>query len=289
MQGIGNILRRERVERNLTLDEVAEKTKIRVKYLQAIEEEHFDLLPGPVYVKGFISSYIKCLGIGDLPEVQAVMNAKPKPAAQIAERPVEPEVRKPISAREEEEIVPKQERKRKAAEKGKRYALEEKPLNKKRSMIVVLSILAIVALLVVQWIYNGGNQSQEPLPEVVPPTVEDDMQQPGEEKPQPEEPAVPPEPVYDGLELQLEIIDLTVGTEDKCWLEVRADGSQVLNTTMTEGQTQTINATESIRVHLGNAGVVRIVLNGQDLGTLGSKGQVVSREFTLEDIGQTAG
>ena len=64
MEGIGPILKRAREEKNISLQEIAETTKIRVKYLQAIEDEQFDLLPGAVYAKGFVNTYIRYLDIG---------------------------------------------------------------------------------------------------------------------------------------------------------------------------------------------------------------------------------
>jgi len=60
---IGNTLREARVRRKLTLQQVEEDTKIRVKYLQAMENEDFDLMPGPAYVKGFLQTYAGYLGL----------------------------------------------------------------------------------------------------------------------------------------------------------------------------------------------------------------------------------
>ena len=54
---IGNTLREARVRRNLTLQQVEEDTKIRVKYVQAMENEDFDVMPGATYVKGFLRTY----------------------------------------------------------------------------------------------------------------------------------------------------------------------------------------------------------------------------------------
>jgi len=60
---IGNTLREARVRRNLTLQQVEEDTKIRVKYLQAMENEDFDVMPGATYVKGFLRTYSTYLGL----------------------------------------------------------------------------------------------------------------------------------------------------------------------------------------------------------------------------------
>jgi cytoskeleton protein RodZ len=54
---IGNTLREARVRRSLTLQQAEEDTKIRVKYLQAMENEDFDLIPGPTYAKAFLRTY----------------------------------------------------------------------------------------------------------------------------------------------------------------------------------------------------------------------------------------
>jgi hypothetical protein len=60
---IGNTLREARVRRALTLQQVEEDTKIRVKYLQAMENEDWDVMPGATYVKGFLRSYSTYLGL----------------------------------------------------------------------------------------------------------------------------------------------------------------------------------------------------------------------------------
>lgn len=60
---IGNTLREARVRRNLTLQQVEEDTKIRVKYVQAMENEDFDVMPGATYVKGFLRTYSEYLSL----------------------------------------------------------------------------------------------------------------------------------------------------------------------------------------------------------------------------------
>jgi cytoskeleton protein RodZ len=60
---IGNTLREARVRRSLTLQQVEEDTKIRVKYVQAMENEDFDVMPGATYVKGFLRTYASYLNL----------------------------------------------------------------------------------------------------------------------------------------------------------------------------------------------------------------------------------
>jgi transcriptional regulator with XRE-family HTH domain len=54
---IGGSLRTAREQRQLELSEVERATNIRVKYLAALEEERYDVLPGPAYAKGFLRTY----------------------------------------------------------------------------------------------------------------------------------------------------------------------------------------------------------------------------------------
>jgi cytoskeleton protein RodZ len=61
----GDKFRNEREKKGFSLDDVSNVTKIGSRMLQAIEEEHFDQLPGGVFNKGFIRAYAKHLGLND--------------------------------------------------------------------------------------------------------------------------------------------------------------------------------------------------------------------------------
>src|SRR4051812_1618271 len=61
----GDKLKREREMRAITLEEIAEATKIGTRSLRALEEEHFDQLPGGIFNKGFVRAYAKFLGIDE--------------------------------------------------------------------------------------------------------------------------------------------------------------------------------------------------------------------------------
>src|SRR5947209_13478727 len=63
MADIGSTLREARMRARIDITEVEARTKIRAKYLRAIENEEWDLLPGPVYVKSFLRTYGDFLGL----------------------------------------------------------------------------------------------------------------------------------------------------------------------------------------------------------------------------------
>jgi cytoskeleton protein RodZ len=60
---IGNSLREARVRRGIEFAQAELATKIRGKYLRALEEEHFEVLPAETYVKGFLRTYAEYLGL----------------------------------------------------------------------------------------------------------------------------------------------------------------------------------------------------------------------------------
>jgi len=129
----GDRLRREREMRGVTLDEIAESTKISRRSLEALEEENFDLLPGGIFNKGFVRAYARYLGID---EEQAV-------ADYVAARqePVPSEDQFPLEIHED-----KDERR--------------PPLNEKKSFLPL--ILAVIALVVgvAGWTYWTKHKSQ---------------------------------------------------------------------------------------------------------------------------------
>jgi cytoskeleton protein RodZ len=63
MPDIGATLREARMRARIDVSEVEAETKIRAKYLRALENEEWDLLPGPTYVKSFLRTYAEALGL----------------------------------------------------------------------------------------------------------------------------------------------------------------------------------------------------------------------------------
>jgi cytoskeleton protein RodZ len=63
MPSIGDTLREARMRQRLDIADVEAKTKIRAKYLRALENEEFGMLPGPTFVKTFLRTYAEVLGV----------------------------------------------------------------------------------------------------------------------------------------------------------------------------------------------------------------------------------
>jgi cytoskeletal protein RodZ len=64
-KSFGEYLKNERELRNISLEEMAGLTRINIRYLEAIEDNDFDIIPAETFVKGFIRSYAKCIGLDE--------------------------------------------------------------------------------------------------------------------------------------------------------------------------------------------------------------------------------
>jgi cytoskeletal protein RodZ len=89
MADIGTTLREARIRARIDITEVEARTKIRAKYLRAIENEEWDLLPGPVYVKSFLRTYGDFLGVDSRLLVDEYKRRYERPADQDL-RPIAP-------------------------------------------------------------------------------------------------------------------------------------------------------------------------------------------------------
>ena len=74
-ESIGQIIKRVRLEKSVRIEDAASKTKLKVAYLNAIENDDFDTLPAPIYAKNFIRIYANFLGL-DGTELSKKYNSK---------------------------------------------------------------------------------------------------------------------------------------------------------------------------------------------------------------------
>lgn len=90
MSELGQLLRKARLEKGISLEDMQETTKIRKRYLEAIEDGNYKLLPGNFYVRAFIKSYSECVGLDPNEVLRLYRNVIPA----SVESKVEPNHRK---------------------------------------------------------------------------------------------------------------------------------------------------------------------------------------------------
>ncbi|MFO7571770.1 MAG: DUF4115 domain-containing protein [Gaiellaceae bacterium] len=127
MFDIGSSLRDARLRQELDFPELEERTKIRPKYLRALEDERFDILPSQTYVRGFLRSYAEALGLESQPFVD-----------EYNSRFAVGEDDAPIRTRR----VPTRPSRREARES-------------RLAVLVVLAIAVVTALVIAAWRFGG--------------------------------------------------------------------------------------------------------------------------------------
>jgi cytoskeleton protein RodZ len=95
MPEIGSTLREARMHARIDVSEIEAQTKIRAKYLRALENEEWSLLPGPTFVKSFLRTYAQALGLDGKALVEEYRLHHERPS----EATLEPIVSTPQSAR----------------------------------------------------------------------------------------------------------------------------------------------------------------------------------------------
>jgi cytoskeleton protein RodZ len=90
---IGSSLRAARMRQELELSQAEHDTRIRAKYLRALEDERFDVLPGPAYTKGFLRTYADYLGLDAQPFVDEY-NTRFAPEVEEPEPPPQLRIRR---------------------------------------------------------------------------------------------------------------------------------------------------------------------------------------------------
>src|ERR1017187_7744223 len=96
MTAIGETLRRERLTRNLRLEQISQELRISSRFLQAIEDENWDKLPGTVFAKSFVRQYARLLGLDEeelAGELQRIL--EPQPAVPASSHQTAAEIRLP--------------------------------------------------------------------------------------------------------------------------------------------------------------------------------------------------
>jgi len=241
MASLGDELRAARESRRLSIPGVSEQIHIRSVYLQAIEEESWSAIAAPVYVRGFIRTYARFLGL-DAEDAVARFNgvvAEPGPDLKFSEKP----------------------------------KLEKFPqLGVAPSVwIRAAGIAAVLLVLFVGYDYYRLQKSTqaailaESVPAAKPPPVA-----PAREEPRRAQRSMT-EPATKGF---------SVKVEQRSWVRVMLDGRVVLEGVFEPG-TQRVFAGRTATVRAGNAGGIVVAINGKDQGTLGPLGDVVERTFTL--------
>lgn len=274
MGSFGERLRREREMRGITLDEIAESTKIARRHLESLEKEDFDSLPGGIFNRGFVRSYARYLGIDEDQAVSDYSSAAAEPQPETQDKfPLD---------------VPEPDPK----------------LNPRRSTLpLLLALLALVAVLAIFWARtrsrSGENQesasasmpspnrSASPSPSLAPAASPDtnsegsaaSTREPASNSSNATAVAQPPVTSV-ASQTPERLFSVMIMAKEDSLVIVTADGKTVLSRVLNAGEQQTFRAGRRIVFTTGNAGGVDVSFNGKPVGTLGNESEKRVLTFT---------
>ncbi|GBG54805.1 XRE family transcriptional regulator [Sporomusaceae bacterium FL31] len=247
MQTVGELLRSEREKKGLSIKDVEAATSIRALYINAIEESDYKIVPGEVYLKGFIRNYANFLGLSgpnmvDLyrQQQQTTASATPLPDAAASATTTSP--------------AP---------------SLDDKTSQSGGTVKWILGGIVIISIAGAIWWVNA----QQPSAPAPAPQQLTQVQPPAP----PSSPTPTPAPASN---LQTKPIQIITKYNDECWTQVIADGKEIYEGIPHKGDSLSWDATNNLTVKFGNAGSVDATYNGKPLGKLGDKGEVVVKTFT---------
>jgi cytoskeletal protein RodZ len=254
---VGETLRRERVSRNLTVDEISRSTRISSRFLRAIEKEDFATLPGLIFARNFVRQYASSLGIDPEPLVAKLprFDLESAPMPQPPNRP-----RKPL-------------------------------WDPRWNATMATATWTLLALGAAGAAYLHFNLKSFSHSAQTPGNIQTQKMQPQTATPKPAETAVavsavpapaPAPPAVDTSALSGRAVQVVLAAKEESWVQAIADGKSVFIGMLKPGETRAIGADERVKVRTGNAGGIEISLNGKPIDPLGPSGQVRSVMLTAE-------
>lgn len=259
---IGTLLRETRETKGVSIEAVEESTSIRRLYLEAIEKEDYDKLPGRVYARGFVRNYADFLGL-DGDEIAARFKEEYE---QTPEE--EPENVEPAPPVKRQPAVPREETRGGAFSSGQDFKARTQGTS---TLTKVMTAAAVVMVAFVGGIYYYfGNDSREADKVVSQPV------------PKQENAVIDVANPTASASGKVDGVEVVATFSNNCWTWVTSDGKDVFEGFVEKGQRLTWKGNKNVNVTLGNAGAVEIVRNGQSLGKAGKNGEVVEIRYTKE-------
>jgi transcriptional regulator with XRE-family HTH domain len=281
-------LKETREKKGITLQQMAARTRIDIKFLEAIDDGNFSFLP-ELYVKAFIKEYAKTLGLDEHETVKRFEEAREgrlseEKVTESAEKEKQEEEHIPLKQKEEKPTV-----QTKVVHSGKLVRTFTDPStlrpadrkeDKRKTIITIIGSVAGGAILtVIIFLLFFSNRSniiveEKPYDEI--------LEQTNEERftvKENEEEIQQVATSTDSLILQITNTDLA----DSAWVLVIYDDVKTEDFILIPKRSKTVRAVNNFKFTLGNSGVISLHLNNETLQFEGRKGSV--RHFKLDRNG----
>ncbi len=262
MEKVAKTLRASREDRGRSLEEIQKATKVRTKYLKALEEGDTDSLPPGVYTRGIIRTYCQELGIDSQPLLDRYDEWKQE-------------------SEQEKSLTRKLSRTPGSGNITLRNAGAARAWRAVRVVLILILVLAVGVG--VYYLLQGPMWADLPLAEneqQTPNEAEtpdpDKPQEPGDEEEEPT-PAEPPpvevsmEQGPGGREVTYHVsgadeVQVEISTGEPCWIRVIIDGEILQEETVPEDETRRWSTAKPMTIRLGNPAGVDMLVNGIEKG-----------------------
>lgn len=315
MGEFGSKFRKAREKKQLSFEDVSNVLKISSRMLQAIEEEHFDLLPGGVFNKGFIRAYAKHLDLDpeecvneylagvrqtqmaalDALESQSASSARSSVKLRVMGSQKSEEVsQSPIEIEELPDLqLPRAEHVRGAKKEYLQGRREGTPWS------LIAAAIVVIVLAVLVWVRHSRRTRAAAAPpaaaSVTPPVVPataPSPEPPVSKKSWPPQSNVSLQPKSGGgtprstttatpvaAETKPAALSLVIRAAENSWVSVQADGKSVINETLIAPARTSVHANQEIVVKVGNAAGVSFEFNGVEISPQGNESEVKTLVF----------
>jgi cytoskeleton protein RodZ len=241
---LGQRIRAAREARGLSLSDVAQQIRIRSVYLAAIEDESWSTIGAPVYIRGFLRTYTRFLGIDPEEAVAAFNKTQPAPPTSLPGR--------------------------------EGPGAQTQPARRGSALIWIASAVAVLLIAFVTY-----NELTLRRAATAPSPAATGVAATGAPAPSATGGATPSAtaaPRAAAGAAPARTLALTLSAPS--WLRVTVDGNVSMEGTFPAGTSKTFHGKNAL-VRIGNAGGVEIYVDGKDVGKLGKPGDVVEHAFTL--------
>ncbi len=276
VESFGARLKREREKKGVTLDDISLNTKIGTRMLRALEDEHFDQLPGGIFNKGFVRAYARHLGLDEDQAIADYLAASgDTPPAKI----IEPQVAEALEARAQETSNP----------------VAQIPWG------VLAVALLVVAFGFAIWGFYSSEKQREAREAASPaghaaaitptpvaassvPSTEPATERTAHSRSA--DTAENSSPVVSSAALSPEAGEFVVLIKARgdSWLSITADGRHLMEETLVANSEKSVRAKKSVEIRAGNVGGVDFSFNGKSLPSQGDEGEVKTLTFNQKGL-----
>ena len=270
-------LKKARLKKGISLQQIAAKTRIDIKFLEAIDNGNFSFLPD-LYVKAFLRQYAKSVDLDEnetIKKYDDALNGKfiedDEPKSLLEQK---------IEIRTDEPVIPKEKQVPvfDATTSANKPKSKTDDLNKKLRLLIYAAGVILVGVVIY---FAMSNRTSTIVVEEVPyeKVLEEtrDRYEVKEEKVD-SSTAIPLD--ADSLVLQF----INTDAVDSAWVMVIHDDSFKEDFLLYPGRSKTVRARENLKFTLGNSGVIMLKLDDQQLSFEGRKGSVRHYEISRKGI-----